>query len=101
MRAVWQLARPLSRPIDDWIYTNEGKGHTIRRATWSHGGTLMSVTLDQRTSGTVVAAAARVGHLPYAYFEGEIVPLADAKVSVAAHALQYGTSAFGGIRGYL
>jgi branched-chain amino acid aminotransferase len=61
----------------------------------------MSVTLDQRTSGTVVAPATRVGHLPYAYFEGEIVPLADAKVSVATHALQYGTSAFGGIRGYL
>lgn len=46
-------------------------------------------------------AVGRVGHLPFAYFEGRIVPLAEAKVSVATHALQYGTGAFGGIRGYL
>jgi branched-chain amino acid aminotransferase len=39
--------------------------------------------------------------LPYAYFEGEIVPSDQAKVSIATHALQYGTGAFGGIRGYL
>ncbi len=38
---------------------------------------------------------------PYAYFEGEIVPSGEAKVSIATHALQYGTGAFGGIRGYL
>jgi len=46
------------------------------------------------------ATTKKVAHLPYAFFEGRIVPLADAKVSVATHALQYGTSAFGGIRGY-
>jgi len=40
-------------------------------------------------------------HLPYAYFEGRIVPFADAKVSVATQALQYGTGVFAGIRGYL
>jgi branched-chain amino acid aminotransferase len=38
---------------------------------------------------------------PYAYFEGEFVPSDEAKVSIATHALQYGTGAFGGIRGYL
>jgi branched-chain amino acid aminotransferase len=38
---------------------------------------------------------------PYAYFEGEFVPSEEAKVSIATHALQYGTGAFGGIRGYL
>lgn len=42
-----------------------------------------------------------VQHLPYAYFDGGIVPIGDAKVSVATHALQYGTGVFGGIRGYL
>lgn len=36
----------------------------------------------------------------YAYFEGKIVPFGDAKISVAAHALNYGTAAFAGIRGY-
>lgn len=36
----------------------------------------------------------------YAFFKGEIVPIDDAKVSVMTHALNYGTAAFGGIRGY-
>ncbi|HUZ00549.1 MAG TPA: branched-chain amino acid transaminase [Thermomicrobiaceae bacterium] len=38
---------------------------------------------------------------PNAFFEGEFVPIDQAKVSVATHALQYGTGCFGGIRGYL
>jgi branched-chain amino acid aminotransferase len=36
----------------------------------------------------------------HAYFEGKIVPLEDAKVSIAAHAFLYGTSVFGGMRAY-
>ncbi|HWE61885.1 MAG TPA: branched-chain amino acid transaminase [Chloroflexota bacterium] len=36
----------------------------------------------------------------YAYFEGRIVPLAEANVSIATHALNYGTGCFEGIRGY-
>src|SRR5215211_1553768 len=46
-------------------------------------------------------AAMQVTHLPYAFFEGKIVPIEEAKVSIATHALQYGTGVFGGIRGYL
>jgi branched-chain amino acid aminotransferase len=39
--------------------------------------------------------------LPHlAYFQGKIVPYAEAKVGVMTHALNYGTGAFGGIRGY-
>jgi len=38
---------------------------------------------------------------PYCFFDGQIVPLEEAKVSVTTHALQYGTGVFGGIRGYL
>lgn len=38
---------------------------------------------------------------PWAYFEGQYVPSDEAKVHIATHALQYGTGAFGGIRGYL
>ncbi len=34
----------------------------------------------------------------YAYFEGQIVPMSEAKVSVATHALHYGTACFEGIR---
>ena len=36
----------------------------------------------------------------YAYFQGKIVPYADAKIGVATHALNYGTAVFGGLRGY-
>jgi branched-chain amino acid aminotransferase len=36
----------------------------------------------------------------YAYFQSEIVPFEKAKVSVLTHALNYGTAAFGGLRGY-
>jgi branched-chain amino acid aminotransferase len=36
----------------------------------------------------------------YAYFRGKIVPYSDAKVGVLTHALNYGTGAFGGLRGY-
>ncbi|MFN9620344.1 MAG: branched-chain amino acid transaminase [Synechococcaceae cyanobacterium] len=37
--------------------------------------------------------------LPYAWFGGECVPFAEANLSVATHALHYGTGAFGGMRG--
>jgi len=36
----------------------------------------------------------------YAYFEGRIVPMSEAKVSVVTHALHYGTACFEGIRAY-
>jgi branched-chain amino acid aminotransferase len=36
----------------------------------------------------------------YAFFEGEIRPIHDAKISVMTQALNYGTGCFGGIRGY-
>jgi len=39
--------------------------------------------------------------LEYAFFEGRIVPFGDAKISIGTHALQYGTGAFAGVRGYL
>ena len=37
--------------------------------------------------------------LPYAWFGGTCVPFAEATLSVATHALHYGTGAFGGMRG--
>lgn len=36
----------------------------------------------------------------HAYFRGKIVPYEEAKVGVLTHALNYGTAAFGGLRGY-
>jgi branched-chain amino acid aminotransferase len=36
----------------------------------------------------------------YAYFQGKLVPYADAKIGVMTHALNYGTACFGGVRAY-
>ena len=36
--------------------------------------------------------------LPYAWFEGKCIPFNEAKISIATHALHYGTAAFGGMR---
>ena len=38
--------------------------------------------------------------LPFAFFEGKIIPTDLAKVSIMTSALQYGNSVFGGLRGY-
>ncbi|MCY3536436.1 MAG: branched chain amino acid aminotransferase, partial [Cyanobacteria bacterium MAG IRC3_bin_20] len=38
------------------------------------------------------------GFLPYVWFEGKCRPFAEAKLSIATHALHYGTAAFGGLR---
>lgn len=37
--------------------------------------------------------------IPYAFYKGEFMPLADAKMSIATHAMHYGTGCFEGIRG--
>lgn len=37
--------------------------------------------------------------LPIAYFQNKFVPFQEANISIATHALHYGTGAFGGLRG--
>lgn len=37
--------------------------------------------------------------LPIAYFQNQFIPFQEATVSIATHALHYGTGAFGGLRG--
>lgn len=37
--------------------------------------------------------------LPIAYLQNQFIPFVDAKLSIATHALQYGTGAVGGLRG--
>ncbi len=37
--------------------------------------------------------------MSYAFFDGEVVPSEEARVSIASHSLQYGTTCFGGLRG--
>lgn len=36
----------------------------------------------------------------HAFFEGKIVPLSEAKISIATHGFLYGTAVFGGMRAY-
>lgn len=36
----------------------------------------------------------------FAFFQGQIVPIEQATVSITTHALNYGTAAFGGVRAY-
>jgi branched-chain amino acid aminotransferase len=36
----------------------------------------------------------------YAFFNGNIVPIQDARISVMTHGFNYGTGVFGGLRGY-
>jgi branched-chain amino acid aminotransferase len=42
----------------------------------------------------------KTGSFPYAFFQGKIVPIEKAKISVMTNGFQYGTGFFGGIRGY-
>ncbi|HVA97063.1 MAG TPA: branched-chain amino acid transaminase [Candidatus Acidoferrales bacterium] len=42
----------------------------------------------------------KTGSFPYAFFQGKIVPITDAKISVMTNGFQYGTGFFAGIRGY-
>ena len=37
--------------------------------------------------------------LPFAYFQNQFIPIEQANISIATHALHYGTAALGGLRG--
>lgn len=56
------------------------------------------MTAVEPVGGVHASTGADLG--AWAYFEGEIVPIGEAKVSVATHALNYGTAVFEGIRAY-
>ena len=61
---------------------------------------------QQPTGNAAESATAQPAQQPrpldelIAYFEGDYVPLRDAKVSIMTHAFMYGTATFEGIRGY-
>ena len=44
--------------------------------------------------------AGKTKFMKYAYFDGKIVEFEKATVSIATNSLQYGTTCFGGVRGY-
>ena len=54
--------------------------------------------LKQGTTAATAEAAHTAGL--WAYFRGDFVPLAEAKISVMTHAFNYGTAVFEGIRAY-
>jgi branched-chain amino acid aminotransferase len=56
--------------------------------------------LTQQPSASTAPAQARSLDDLIAYFEGDWVPLRDARVNIMTHAFMYGTATFEGIRGY-
>src|SRR5204863_254687 len=56
-------------------------------------------TVQQRLN-EVAAVGQEIAETGVAYLDGKFTPLGDAKVSIATHALQYGTGVFEGIRAY-
>jgi branched-chain amino acid aminotransferase len=59
----------------------------------------MASTVEQKAK-EIVAVGQEIAETGVAYLDGRFTPLADAKVSIATHALQYGTGVFEGIRAY-
>lgn len=51
-------------------------------------------------AATGPSPAAELAEGGWAYLDGEFVPLAEAKISIAAHVVNYGTGVFEGIRAY-
>ena len=66
----------------------------------------MSTVIDRPATEPESAPASRTDDAlhttigAYAWFEGKYVPFADANVSIATHAFNYGTAVFEGIRAY-
>jgi len=56
------------------------------------------ISATGRRASTARFALTMHQFLPYAWFGGRCVPFAEATLSVATHALHYGTGAFGGMR---
>jgi len=56
------------------------------------------ISAPGRRASTARFALTMHQFLPYAWFGGRCVPFAEATLSVATHALHYGTGAFGGMR---
>ena len=59
----------------------------------------MSTTIDEKLAA-IPALGTEIAETSWAFHEGEFMRLADAKVSIATHALNYGTGVFEGIRAY-
>lgn len=58
---------------------------------------------DERTFQCHVSSSSSIApaFLPYAYWRGRFLPFEQAQLSIATHALHYGTAVLGGIRGFV
>ncbi|MFI5254334.1 MAG: branched-chain amino acid transaminase [Candidatus Limnocylindrales bacterium] len=56
--------------------------------------------LTEKPAPAAIRGGPPKGHQLECYFEGDFVPLADAKIGVMTHAFMYGTACFEGIRAY-
>jgi branched-chain amino acid aminotransferase len=76
--------------------TDAGPARSIRAAT-DHRPTLPARAPARSAQGS---DGRRLQTGAWAYFGGRLVPFAEANVSIATHALNYGTAIFEGIRAY-
>jgi branched-chain amino acid aminotransferase len=60
----------------------------------------MTQTVDRPSSGAQGGDGTAITACAWAYFGGALVPFEEANVSIATHALNYGTAVFEGIRAY-
>jgi len=60
----------------------------------------MTQTVDRQSSGAQGGDGTAITACAWAYFGGALVPFEEANVSIATHALNYGTAVFEGIRAY-
>ena len=59
----------------------------------------MSATATQKPTPGIAQTTHQF--LPDAYLQGQFLPFNDARISIATHALHYGTGVLGGIRGFI
>ena len=69
--------------------------------TYHRGHHLASLTRSPRTDEGPHRASPEGVNMPTptAYFEGDFVPLSEAKIGIMTHAFNYGTAVFEGVRG--
>src|SRR3990172_8137372 len=76
--------------------------HGVRRVSREiEGGRPVVISILRRyNTGDYESLLGGACMTAYAYFEGRLVPVEEAKVGIMTHALHYGTACFEGIRAY-
>ena len=88
----WRTLEHWIKCVDLQISTHDRYWGSILKPNYLVGSDILA---------TLLLDSVMEDFLPIAYFEGKFVPFREANVSIATHALHYGTGAFGGLRGWV